>query len=209
MRSYGQYCAVARALDVVGDRWSLLIVRELMIRPCRFTELRDGLPGIATNMLSDRLRTLQQHGIVQRAEDTGAGADAARYELTEDGRRLRPVLEDLIRWGSRLMTQPIGQDQFRSRWLAIALQALLRRRCTDRTVTVQLNTGDEPLVINSAGTVVRVHPGQDADADAVITGPPDAILAHLIGRANLHGTRRGLTVTGDPAAVTALQDQAR
>jgi len=210
MRSYGQYCAVARALDVIGDRWSLLIVRELMIRPSRFTELRDGLPGIATNMLSDRLRALQEHGIVQHTEATAPGADTARYELTEDGKRLKPVLEDLVRWGSRLMAQPIGQDEFRSRWLAIALRALLRRRRNDPNFTVQLNTGDEPLVINSAGTAVRVYPGQDTDADAVIAGPPDAILAYLIGRVDPRtARRRGLTTSGDPVAVTALQDQAR
>jgi DNA-binding HxlR family transcriptional regulator len=209
MRSYGQYCAIARALDVVGDRWSLLIVRELLIRPCRFGELRDGLPGIATNMLSDRLRGLEELGIVQRSQPDPVGG-AARYELTEHGQQLKVVIEDLIRWGTRLMAEPQGDDAFRSRWLAIAMQAILRRRRSDPTIVVQLETGDEPLIIESTGTAVRVYPGQDTDADAVIAGPPDAILAYLIGRINPRAARRrGLTTTGDPAAVTALQDQAR
>ena len=83
MRSYDQYCAVARALDVVGDRWTLLIVRELLLRPCRYRELQEGLPGVATNLLADRLRHLEESGVVTRDEQ-------GRYELTARGKDSPP-----------------------------------------------------------------------------------------------------------------------
>ena len=83
MRSCGQYCAVARALDVVGDRWTLLIVRELLLRPCRDRELEEGLPGVATNLLADRLRHLEESGVVTRDEQ-------GRYEVTAEGKDSPP-----------------------------------------------------------------------------------------------------------------------
>src|SRR5438445_11013915 len=99
MRSYGQYCGLAKALDVIGDRWSLLIVRELLLHDAlRYTDLRGGLPGIATNLLADRLRQLEQAGVVEREE---APPPIARtlFRLTERGRRLRPAIHALMSWG--------------------------------------------------------------------------------------------------------------
>src|SRR5947207_12707682 len=98
MRSYRQYCALARALDVVGDRWTLLIVRELGLRgPSRYTDLQYGLPGIATNLLADRLREMEEAGIVRRREAPPPVATAL-FDLTEPGEGLRPVLQALGRW---------------------------------------------------------------------------------------------------------------
>src|SRR5579863_5376384 len=100
MRSYGQYCSIAKALDVVGDRWTLLIVRELMVRgACRYTDLRNGLPGIATNLLADRLRDLEEHGIVRR-EAAPPPIATTVFQLTERGASLRPVIGELGRWGA-------------------------------------------------------------------------------------------------------------
>src|SRR5438105_6157545 len=99
MRSYGQYCSVAKALDVVGDRWSLLIVRELLLQgPCRFTDLKNGLPGVATNLLSARLKELQEADLVSRS-DAPPPVATALYALTESGLTLEPVLRALGRWG--------------------------------------------------------------------------------------------------------------
>src|SRR3979409_2476971 len=99
MRSYGQYCSVAKALDVIGARWTLLIVRELELRgACRYTDLRNGLPGIATNLLADRLRELEHAGVVAR-EDAPPPVATALFRLTPRGAQLRPVLESLVRWG--------------------------------------------------------------------------------------------------------------
>src|SRR6266481_3000280 len=103
MRSYGQYCSIAKALDVIGDRWTLLIIRELLIRgACRYTDLRNGLPGIATNLLVDRLRELEQAGIVSR-EDAPPPVATALFQLTDRGRQLETVLMEIGRWGGPLL----------------------------------------------------------------------------------------------------------
>src|SRR5438445_6248170 len=102
MRSYEQHCALARALDVVGDRWTLLIVRELMIRqPCRYTDLQYGLPGIATNLLADRLRQMEEAGIITR-EAAPPPIATAVFQLTERGEALRPAMAALGQWGAPL-----------------------------------------------------------------------------------------------------------
>src|SRR5579859_1056196 len=118
MRSYGQYCSVAKALDAVGDRWTLLIIRELLLQgPCRYTDLRNGLPGIATNLLSDRLRELEDAGVVVR-EDAPPPIATTLFRLTDRGEELRPVIEALTRWGLPLMTEQRPDDAVRSHWLA-------------------------------------------------------------------------------------------
>src|SRR5436305_6279534 len=124
VRSYGQYCALARALDVVGDRWTLLIVRELALRgPSRYTDLRHGLPGIATNMQADRLREMEEAGIVQR-EDAPPPVATALFSLTERGEELMPALYALGRWGAPLMGGRGDDEEFRSRWLKYPLERL-------------------------------------------------------------------------------------
>src|SRR5919204_6463903 len=125
MRTYQQYCAVAKALDVVGDRWTLLIVRELLLRgPSRYTDLQYGLPGIATNLLVERLRELEDAGVVRRF-DAPPPVATPLYELTGRGRDLLPVLDALGHWGAELMTRPTGDEVFRSHWLAYPVAHLL------------------------------------------------------------------------------------
>ena len=125
MRSYDEYCAMAKSLDVVGDRWTLLIVRELELRgACRYTDLRNGLPGIATNLLADRLRELERAGVVAR-EDAPPPIATTLFRLTPRGEQLRPVLEGLTRWGVPLMTEQNPDDAVRSHWLAWALEAII------------------------------------------------------------------------------------
>src|SRR3977135_2149859 len=112
MRSYSQYCSIAKALDVVGDRWNLLIVRELLLRGrCRYTDLLQGLPGIATNLLADRLRDLEHAGIVSR-EDAPPPIATTLFALTERGTELRPVLSELGKWGEPLMAERADEDAF-------------------------------------------------------------------------------------------------
>lgn len=123
MRNYGQFCALARALDHVGHRWTLLIVRELLLGPSRFTDLRTALPGIATNLLTERLRALQDDGLVRQRELPPPAASTV-YELTDAGEELREVVHGLIRWGGRWMPAGIGDDHFDPAWLALALEAL-------------------------------------------------------------------------------------
>jgi DNA-binding HxlR family transcriptional regulator len=125
-RSYGQYCTVARALDVVGERWTLLLVRELSTGPKRFKDLLGGLPGIGTNLLTNRLKTLEGEGIVRRATlPPPAGSNV--YELTELGRSLEPVIVALSRWGARLLDAPREDDEMRAGWAAVAMRSALGR----------------------------------------------------------------------------------
>ena len=129
MRSYGQYCSIAKALDVVGDRWTLLIVRELLIRgACRYTDLKDGLPGIATNLLADRLRELESAGLIRR-EEAPPPVATALFHLTDSGASLLPVIEAIARWGIEFMVTPVEGDQFRGHWFAFPA------RCSCRTAS--------------------------------------------------------------------------
>src|ERR671937_3161687 len=113
MRSYDEYCAMAKSLDVVGDRWTLLIVRELALRgPCRYTDLRSGLPGIATNLLAERLRELERTGVIAR-EDAPPPIATALFRLTPWGEELEPVLDELFRWGLPLMAEQRPDDAVR------------------------------------------------------------------------------------------------
>src|SRR5436189_5452650 len=114
---YNQYCALARALDVVGDRWALLIVRELVPGPRRFTDLIDGLPGISRNLLTQRLRALERDGIVARQELPPPAARQV-YELTDEGRDLADGTGPLIAWGARRLGQPEAGEGLRPRWAA-------------------------------------------------------------------------------------------
>src|SRR5260370_8084608 len=125
MRSYRQYCPVAKALDVVGDRWSLLIVRELMIRgPCRYTDVRKGVPGIATNLLAERLRELEQAGVIRR-EAAPPPVATTLFHLTSRGEDLRPAMLALGRWGAPLMEEAPGDDVFQTPWLSPTLALFL------------------------------------------------------------------------------------
>lgn len=125
MRSYNQFCALARTLDVLGERWTLLLIRELLLGPRRFTDLMSGLPGIAPNLLSDRLRALEAEGVISRAT-LPPPAGARVYELTERGRRLQPALLELARWGMDPMQPPRPNEYRQPGWYAVALQAAFK-----------------------------------------------------------------------------------
>jgi DNA-binding HxlR family transcriptional regulator len=121
-RSYGQYCALARALDVVGERWTLLVVRDLIMGPKRFTDLLEGLPGIGRNLLVARLRHLEAVGLVRRAILAPPAASRV-YELTDDGRSLAVALGPLTRWGARRLGERTERELFRPGWMAMAMTA--------------------------------------------------------------------------------------
>src|SRR2546430_5567097 len=117
---YLQYCALARTLDVTGDRWTLLIVRELTPGPRRFTDLIDGLPGISRNLLTERLRALERDSIIARQELPPPAARQV-YELTDDGRDLGAAMAPLIAWGARRIGDRKPGETFRARWPAVAM----------------------------------------------------------------------------------------
>ena len=206
MRSYQQYCAVAKALDVVGDRWVLLIVRELLSSgPSRYTDLLNGLPGIATNLLADRLREMEKAGLVLR-EEAPPPVATTLFHLTERGKALRPLLEELGRWGSPLMGVPQPGNVFRSHWLVFPLDAyLVDKSPKERPVAIELRTGDEPMVVEAVDGKVRTRRGTTEKADAVITARPGLILGLLSGRLDLAEARkRGLEFTGSQKALQRI-----
>jgi len=127
---YHQYCALARALDVVGDRWTPLIVRELVPGPRRFTDLLDGLPGVSRNLLTERLRDLERDGIVSRQELPPPAARQV-YDLTDDGHDLATALGPLIAWGARRMSDREPTDKFHPRWAAVGMSVLADRDAAD------------------------------------------------------------------------------
>jgi DNA-binding HxlR family transcriptional regulator len=200
LKSYGQYCAVARGLDVIGDRWVLLIVRELLGGPRRYGELADGLPGIATNLLAERLRTMQANGLVARTDDD-------RYGLTEWSHGLREVLAAIGRWASPLMGTIADGDAFRSHWIIHPVAALFPDVDPARPeLSIEVRCGDEPMTIRSAEGGVSVQPGRAAAPDVVLTGPPDAtigLLARQIDAAEAKA--RGVAITGNPRLLRRLR----
>jgi len=206
MRSYGQYCALAKALDVVGDRWTLLIVRELGLRgPSRYTDLRHGLPGIATNMLVDRLRDMEDNGLVRR-EEAPPPIATTLFSLTERGQELLPVLFALGRWGAPLMGDRSPDDEFRTHWLKYPLEHLFADAHPDQQpVTVELRTGDQPVVVATDDGAIRAHAGTAEHPDAVVTGAPEVVIGLLRGQFDLRAAKRlGLKVEGDAAALARV-----
>src|SRR3954447_22288039 len=120
-RTYGQGCGTAFALDVIGDRWALLVVRELVLGPKRFTDLRDGLPGIGPNVLSQRLKELEEAGVIQRRQLPPPAASTV-YDLTGWGRELEEIIIALGRWGARSPDMP-EEAETQPEWLMLGLRA--------------------------------------------------------------------------------------
>lgn len=199
MRSYGQYCSVAKALDVIGDRWTLLIVRELLLRgACRYTDLKNGLPGIATNLLADRIRDLESAGLVRR-EEAPPPVATTLVHLTEAGAELEPVVRALGWWGLRYMAGPADTDEFRSHWLAYPVEFFLRDRNPDGPpASIELRTDTDPAVIELSDGTVRVRVGSVPSPNLVLAGRPQLITALLTGQLTAdEAADRGLLISGD------------
>jgi DNA-binding HxlR family transcriptional regulator len=200
VRTYGQYCPIARSLDVIGDRWTLLIIRELRSRDSRYSDLRDALPGIATNLLADRLRQLEADGLVQ-SYVAPAPVRASVYRLTPRGRELGPVLRALVEWGGPLISSGQGGDTFRTHWLALELPVLFTGvDVADLApLTVLVQTGDEPATIELDDDGVAMNVGAPAPSEQVVVveGEPEDVFALLTGigakrnraRASVRGPR--------------------
>jgi DNA-binding HxlR family transcriptional regulator len=198
VRSYGQYCSISRALDVVGDRWTLLLVRELLLRgPSRYTDLKNGLPGVAANLLATRLRELEQMGLVRR-EDAPPPVATQVYELTEDGAALEPVLKALGLWGMRYMNEEHAGDAFQASWLAYAPAWFTNDADpAGPPAAIQLVADDEHAVIELGDGSVRARAGRTDHPDLTLVGPARAVLGLLLAKIDLPRARAlGLTVKG-------------
>lgn len=205
MRSYGQYCGLARSLEIVGDRWNLLIVRQLLIAPARYRDLIDGLPGIATNLLADRLRDLEASGVVERRL-AGQGS-VVEYALTPWGAELRQPIESLIRWSTPLMVRGPDGDSFRPEWFTLAVPALLDARVKVRaSATVGLEIGDPPFQLRATRSGFEVGPHDGRDLDATVRADPACVLGLAAGALTLSDARAlGLVeIDGDESVVRTI-----
>ena len=203
MRSYEAYCSVAKALDVVGERWTLLIVRELMISgPSRYTDLLHGLPGIASNLLVDRLKELEELGLVRR-ELAPPPVATSLFHLTDRGHALKPILEELGRWGAPLMEKPTGGEAFQSHWLVFPMELHLKDHAPKRPpISIEVRTGDEPMVVETVNGQIRTRRGSAENPNVILEGRPGLILGVLTGRLPLdEARRRGLKLSGNAAVL--------
>jgi DNA-binding HxlR family transcriptional regulator len=180
-RSYNQYCGVARALDLIGERWALLVVRELALGPKRFTDLRHGLPGIATNVLSLRLRQLERDGVVVRRL-LPPPAPAQVYELTDLGRELVPIMLSLGRWGASTMGQRSPEQAIRGEWLALALTAFFDADAAGAlSATIALDLDGASFTLRLEDGRLDVASGTDGPADLAISTATELLLQFLAG----------------------------
>lgn len=204
-RSYSDGCAAAHALDLVGERWALLIVRELLLGPKRFTDLRAGLAGISPNVLTQRLGELEAAFVLRRRK-LPPPASAWAYELTDWGRELEPAVMELVRWGLRspafIRGAPLGVDA-----LVLSFKALAcPRRLHGRELRIQLQLEGQAFLVEAGGGELKVRRGEDEHARACATTDTQTLLRLAYGKADLHEALRSgkLTLSGDPAALQAF-----
>jgi len=201
-RTYGDRCGVARALDLLGDRWALLVVRELLLGPKRFTDLRAGLPNVGPDVLAQRLRELEQVGVVRR--DTLPPPAASHvYELTVWGGELEPIVLALGRWGSRAPFPPgdarIGVDA-----AVIALKTLFEPAAADRlNATYELRFGDQRFVARVAEGRLAIARGGASMPDSMIATDPGTLSAVLWHGRRLRDAERAgeIEIQGSRSAV--------
>jgi DNA-binding HxlR family transcriptional regulator len=203
-RSYDQYCSAARALDLVGDRWTLLIVRELLAGPRRYTDLHADLPGVSTDVLASRLKDMERDGLATRRRLPPPGA-AYVYELTERGRQLLPVLQALGSWGEAGLGERRPTDAVRAHWFALPLLRVLEG---DGLVEVRLEEGQFHLRVGAEeGPVYGDGPAPgEPDARLVL----DAATCEAVARGELglqDAVRAGrVTVTGEGTPAKSLRE---
>ncbi|HEY7560656.1 MAG TPA: helix-turn-helix domain-containing protein [Gaiellaceae bacterium] len=195
-KRYDLYCPVAHALGLVGERWALLVVLELMHGPKRYTDLADQLPGIGTNILASRLRDLETHGIVTKRTLPPPAASRV-YELTEYGRGLKPAIRELAVWGARSLGPPTDEDDLFPGWLANALDTVLAPLAPPGRF--EFRVGDEvaSLVDGDARS------GPVENPDVVVEGDPEGIYYMFVDR-----RLDQVAVEGDRALLEQLIDAA-
>jgi DNA-binding HxlR family transcriptional regulator len=204
VKTYRQYCALARGLDLVGDRWTLLIVRELLsLGECRYSDLQRGLPGIATNLLAQRLREMEDVGLVRRIP-LPRPVNAVAFALTERGAALHEVVREFVKWGAPLMALPSPEDTFRAHWLLLPLRGLCRDNDPHGTrVVVRVGTVHDGCDITAQFGTVEVNPSRfDEDPDATLTGDPGALVALFTGQLPIEAAPdAGVSIDGATAAI--------
>jgi len=200
-RSYGDQCGIARSLDVIGERWALLIVRELLLGPRRFNDLLAGLPGASPNVISQRLRELTGNGVI-RHRDLGRPARVGVYELTDWGRELEPVVVHLGQWGTRA---PLPQG---ARWSLDSLLLALRAAADPVVVNgrYELRVSTDVFTVDGTSGSVRVRRGTGDRPDATLTTDAGTLHAVALGNRPIADTAESgdLRLDGKPQAISGL-----
>jgi len=180
-RSYDQFCGIARALDLVGERWALLVVRELVLGPKRFTDLKNGLPGIGTNVLAARLKELESSGVVARRTLLPPAASTV-YELTVYGRELEEVMLAFGRWGAKSLGVRAPEQTLQSAWLAVALKAFFRPEAAeDLRATVEFRFEDGTFLAQIDRGSLLIEPAPENGADLSVRTDPETLVGFLAG----------------------------
>jgi DNA-binding HxlR family transcriptional regulator len=195
MKRYAQRCAVARALDVVGERWTPLIVRELLLGPKRYTDLLEALPGVGTNLLAGRLSDLQASGVVVKRM-LPPPTPVAVYELTEAGEALAPVIAELRAWGQRYAPPAQSGDAVRPGW--VIQSAMSGESALPAGRLCELRVGNEVFELSAGEQRVVVHARSAAAPDAVVTIKPELLYRLASGRVSPERARRQIESEGDP-----------
>jgi DNA-binding HxlR family transcriptional regulator/putative sterol carrier protein len=201
-RTYGDGCAIARALDVIGERWALLVVRELLLGPKRYTDLRRGLRNASPNVLSERLRELERAGVVRRSK-LPPPAGSRVYELTDWGLELEATVMSLGRWGARSPTPPGDAPIVSPDSVILALRARFDPSAAHGLRAVyELRLGEDRFRAEVADDAIELARGSADRADATIDTDPDTLDAVLWGGRSLTDAQRSgsLTIEGDKAA---------
>lgn len=191
-KRYDQYCPLAHALDLIGDRWALLVVRELMHGQKRYTDLATNLSGIGTNVLAARLKELEAAGIVARRTLPPPAASRV-YELTEYGQELKPAMRELALWGARSLGPPTEEDVLFPGWLENALDTVIAPLAPNGSYEFRVGEEVASLVDGEARS------GPAPDPDVVIEGDAKGVYHFLVDR-----TADDVTVTGDRTLLDAL-----
>jgi DNA-binding HxlR family transcriptional regulator len=167
-RTYDQYCPVARALELVGERWTLLVARELLLGPRRFTDLMAGLPGISANVLAGRLKDLEEEGLVARRTLPPPAASAV-YDLTPEAAGLVSVLAAMAEWGMTMLGEPRADEEVRGEWLVLGLAVTAPAPDVVDGTTYELHIDGEVLHVQVRDGNLQPHQGPADDPDAVLT----------------------------------------
>lgn len=203
---YAQFCPLARASEVLAERWTLLIGRELACGPQRFSDLRRRLPGVSSSVLTERLARLEERGLVARRE-VPPPSPATLYEFTDKGRRLQPALRELMRFGMLFMEPPQPGDHLEPEWVPVALDAFIREGPSpERTIGIRIPDGEHSVTVQVRGGPdgTRVEPLGPAP-DVTLVAPPFLVLALSGGLDPVAAHAAGdIQVEGDPALLRDL-----
>jgi DNA-binding HxlR family transcriptional regulator len=198
-RRYHQFCGCARALDVIGERWTLLVVRDLLLGPRRYGDLLEGLPSMTTNLLAKRLREMVAHGLIEKVT-LPPPASGSAYQLTALGRELEPVVLAVGRFGARYLDAPRKGDAVNLRWGLVSLKR--RYRGGGDGLVVELRLGPKRYTLRLDATYLHVHERAADKADLILTLDEakfrEAMFTRRTSLAELH-QRGDLIVDGTPS----------